>query len=746
MLRICRILSLTLVVGCVSCLDTAAYADDPADTSRLESALNELDAWIGPAAKGDRWRTFLHSEELRRQIAAGANADLEQVTGIAQKYHSGIAGLELRRFAAVRQALDAWLESLIAHSDQSLSDLVWTLRGEHQPLTNERFAAERKSLCASTQALLAEIESLPGDTNWKEYLRWELLEPHFEDDCEINRETLQQLDAVLRRFHTDEPGLELPVFTETALAIERYRELAFWNALARRRDTSAIYETYVKQLQEQLRRHEESPTVETERQIGKSLAVIDYLGHAPALVKVIRARYDQPNVMAHVSLDALNRLPQPVYQIQPVRDCILGANVRGTAQTSGDVMFVSHESDNHIALDVHLAGHITTNTLGYRKPVVVSTTGHTNYSAMKRLTISDQRFDASDAFVSASTRNRTNSIRKTGGKFGKKFVEKIAWKKVREKKAQGERIAAQKARRRVASGFDERVIEALTQGRVNYEGKIQFPIIRRGFVSDYTHFTSTTNALMAHLSLATGRQIATSSRPPERNPKNDITVQMHETAINNFLPSVLSGVIMVQDVEDQPQRLEGDVPEWLKKAAAEKRAEGEPGDPTPADPTPADVIEEGLEEKFRPYRLELNSEHPASVSFNDNVMTLRLRFAKVIPNTQEDKPPLDNWDFLVSYKVTDRDGTIALTRVGEIEVFPTGFDPRWDTKLSSEQVGYRNNLARNLNRRANQGEGFPQEIIVPQIKLSNEGKPTREFKLRQLDCDDGWLTVGYQVL
>ena len=61
--------------------------------------------------------------------------------------------------------------------------------------------------------------------------------------------------------------------------------------------------------------------------------------------------------------------------------------------------------------------------------------------------------------------------------------------------------------------------------------------------------------------------------------------------------------------------------------------------------------------------------------------------------------------------------------------------------LSGKQVSYRNNLAKNINKRAARGEGFPAEIVVPELKLSDEDQPERTFQLQQLECDDGWLTV-----
>ena len=737
-----NLLNSLLALGIVLGSPGFTSAADPANVPGVQAALDELDAWIGPGTKGDKWRTFLHSEELRRQLALGADADLAAVAKVLQQYQTGIAGLEMRRFAAVRRELEHWLSMLVEHSAQDLPNLVWALRGEHRPMNAERFAPVRQELRNRARELQQAIGRSNTAERWKEYLRWDLLEPHFQDDVAINRQSLENLDAVLRRFHSDQPGLETPVFLQTARAIERYRELAFWNALTRRRDTSAIYETYVKRLQVQLRRHLEDPTVETTRQVGKALGMIEYQGQAPWLLETIRSRYRRPNIVAQVSVAALNDLAEPISQSQPVRDFVLGAKVRGTALTSGEVKLASMESPDHISLEIQLAGHITTKTVGYKKPVRVRTTGHTDYSATKQLLISDERFYATPANVSARARNHVHSVRKTGGDFGRQLIEKIAWKKVLKKKAQTERITEKKARRRLSEKFDERVFTALTEGREKYEQKLRMPMLRRGFVPEEVHFASNAGALLAQVSLATGRQLSTDTNPPPKDIRNDVTVQVHETAINNYLPFILSGVGMRQDAADEPSRLEGDVPPWLKKLAEEDTGL------VPEDSQ--EEVEEQLEEDFKPYELVFNSEHPASVSFDKNRLVVRLRFAVLKTSLDEDEKPLENWDFLVTYQVTRRDNSIVLVRDGQIEVFPTGFDPRWDTRMTGKQVGYRNNLAKNINKKAARGEGFPAEIVVPELKLTDadndEDQPERTFQLQQLECDDGWLTIGYRVL
>jgi len=715
-------------------------ASEANPTQQLSSALATLDGWLGEGPNGDRWRVYLKTEELREQIRRGDDANTEAVQEVLAQYRSDANGLDRPRFVAVRKELLRWLTHLKTQkSDEPLPELVWELRGEHTPLDDERFVEVRESLIRHARALERALG--PGTqraAQWKDYLKWEQLEPHFTEEVTINRESLEQLEAILRRFRANHPGLELPVFTRLASAVDRYRELAFWNAVAKRRDPAPVYEGLVKNLQEQLRRHQQTPTVETTRQIGKVLGTLSHLGDSPDLVEVVRAEYSQPNVFAEVSVETLNGLAQPVSRIQAVRECILGVSVHGTAFAQGRVHFAGYESPQQVALAIYLNGHIDTNSVGYRKPVQISSTGVTNYSATKQIFLSDERFYSTNASVSAQTRNNVHSVQKTGGNFGKRLVEKIAWKRVLESKPQSEQIAAQKARQRVAANFDEQVVEALTNSRETYQGRLRDPLVRRGLLPEYLHFASSRENLYADSTLSTVRQISTATPPPTKLLKNDLTVRIHETAVNNLIPSMLAGVSIRQDTADEPQIIEGDAPEWLLKLPTDEQVQEAVatvvGD---APPPPA--------EEFRPWHLVFNSEHPASVSFDDQKITLRLRFARLKTSLDEDDAPLENWDFLVTYEIV-RDGErIIFRRLGDIEALPTGFDPEWDTRLTSEQVGYRNNLARNINRRAAQGEGFPQEIVLPDIRLPNADEDEPALLLQQLESDNGWLTIGYNL-
>ena len=72
-------------------------------------------------------------------------------------------------------------------------------------------------------------------------------------------------------------------------------------------------------------------------------------------------------------------------------------------------------------------------------------------------------------------------------------------------------------------------------------------------------------------------------------------------------------------------------------------------------------------------------------------------------------------------------------------------DPRWEDKLSGRQVSVRKNLEKNINKRAAEGTGFPQEITIDPLEIKRQDGTLLAPILQQLDCTDGWLTIGYRL-
>lgn len=751
--------SLVIVVCCGG---LAAHAEQPASVADdvaqvinpapVIEALDQFDAWVGAGPNGDRWRSFIKADQLRANLVKGAEGDPAQLAESLQILSGKANGLQLAPFQKLRVALADYLKRVRTQFNGDFAELAWAARGDHQPLTPEEFAQIRTTMREKSRALERAMGAdTPLARNWKKFLLWDDLTPHFADDFEVSRSSLAKLDEVLLRFRANQPGLELPVFTDAARAIAKYRALASWAAASKSRDLRADYERLMKSLGEELQRHLERPTTETAWQVGRILGVVDALGHSADFVAMVRDRFVQKNISAVVSVNFVERMPnRDVNQVRPVRDCILGTNIFGSAHTLGAVRYELQPAEDKVQLMIYLDGEANSRTRGYNGPVRINSQGHTVYTASKRITITDEAFEADPAVAHVDTRTRINSIQKTGGQFGAKLIEKIAWKRASQSKRQAELISAEHTRENVIQEFNERVAKDLGDARLRYQTKIRDPLTRRGVTPEYLKMNSSPDGVAIESTFAARNQLAADNAAPELKPGLDLALQIHESAVNNYLPLALASARISQQTAEQRPILEGDVPNWIKALSVKNPQLGA------AAATGAAVVD-GASEKidelvhgqadergpndppalppFKPYSITLNPEAPVGIRFDDGKVVIRIRASKLVSEDVE----YDNWDFILAYAITQQDGRIVLKRVGEIEVFPTGFDPAWDKQLTAQQSGFRSTLAKNMNARANAGESFPAEIPIDPIHITNVGT----LLLNQLEAKDGWLTLGW---
>jgi hypothetical protein len=402
------------------------------------------------------------------------------------------------------------------------------------------------------------------------------------------------------------------------------------------------------------------------------------------------------------------------------------------------------DSTDSVQLAIHLDGTAYSRTRGYNGPVRINSSGRTTFWAYQHVTLTNDDFITSPGVADADTRTQIRSIQKTGGKFGHRLIERIAWKRAGQQKRQAERIASSHARDRVLNEFEENVVRDLAAARLRYEAQVVAPLVRRGVTPEYLQMRSGAGGVFVETLFAGRTQLGAAGLPPPMMPDHDLALQVHESAVNNFLPLALASARISQQTADVPPVLEGDVPNWLKLLSVTRPKLGA------AVAAGADIVEEAQEQiaeaidapqpelpPFKPYSITLNAESPASARFDDGHIVIRVRAASLASDEREHT----NWDFVVTYKITHQASRILLVRVGEIEVFPTGFDPDWPTQLTAEQTSFRNVLKGNMNERANAGQSFPKEIPIEPVRLSQFGV----LVLRELVADDGWLTIGWKL-
>lgn len=751
-----KLISRLLLLGIISIsLTSLASATTPDDASQLTAALDQLDEWVGPEANGNQWRKYLASRTLRAQIAKGAKADPAIVSRVLEQYLSGAKGLDKSRFVKVRQEIESWRDALQQQYVDDLPKLAWASRGDYRPASREqRLSPSRTQLLQTTQALEQTLgTNSQFAENWKQYLRWDRLAPHLTGDASVDAQATADLAAVLKRFRSNAAGLENPAFTATAEALDQYLGMFQWYQLvgktgqrARKKYGPRALErrTYLLQLSElekQLTRHQQSPSIETSRKVGQLLALVQQLEQSPQLVQAIRTEFTQPNVLAEVTESALQRLAQrPIDETQSVRDCILGARVCGLAHSTGCLALNTLASPDHVSLELQLTGTIHSDTVGHKKPVRITSHSHTNFVSTKHLQISDDKFLALPAYASAHTKTNIRSVKKTGGNFARGLIERIAWKKVGESKSQGEYIASQRAKQKVNKKFDNQIAEALLKAWGKYDQKARTPLIRRGMFPENFQMSSTDHAINVGVTLASCEQMSTNATPIAMAETPDFSMTLHESAVNNFLPSILAGVGIKQDSQAAPPQLLGDYPPWLKELT-DKHSDKLSGEGSTKEPSGE------ASEKFKPFSVLLNRTHPLSVQFDNQQVKLRIRIAELKTVEDGEEQIRENWDLILTFDLVQDGNGIILRRVGDIDAFPTGFDPTelWGDRLPNEAVATRGALSKILKKRADSENGLPKEITIPPLQLPNPSGDERTLILQHLDCDNGWLTLGYQL-
>src|SRR5262249_21270960 len=78
-----------------------------------------------------------------------------------------------------------------------------------------------------------------------------------------------------------------------------------------------------------------------------------------------------------------------VHQKYPVKDCILGATVVGTADVTGQTHLILEPSSSEAVAHIAFTGTTVSHTTGYSGPAILHTLGNTVFQATKRIVLSE---------------------------------------------------------------------------------------------------------------------------------------------------------------------------------------------------------------------------------------------------------------------------------------------------------------------------------------------------------------------
>jgi hypothetical protein len=400
---------------------------------------------------------------------------------------------------------------------------------------------------------------------------------------------------------------------------------------------------------------------------------------------------------------AVNRV---VDRVSPVNEVVLGTPVRGTGHTSGMVLLDFIPSSQQAVTQLSFQATNLANTRSTKGPVTVCSEGVTELSARKRIYVDDERLWADQTIATASTKTRVTGLG-IKSRFGKNFIRRIATKKVSEMKPKIEAISGRRAQERVRREFEAETANAIGEASRDYEQKFRQPLKVRGWYPELLRMSTTKDKLAVVGRKALRDQIAAFTNPPEVDSDAVLSVRVHETLVNNASEITLAGRTITQEfVEEQLKERDGELPESLTS---------DPDQP--------------------PWSITFAKRKPVEINASNGRIKLTVRGSRYTSGDRE----FPAMDISVAYRIETNANTIRLVRDGEVQIYPPGFIPGGEKKLSVSETSLRRILQKRF------GKVFKENVTVDPLELPDQLAAAGPLPMEQFEArKDGWMAIGWR--
>ncbi|TWU58767.1 hypothetical protein Poly51_15470 [Rubripirellula tenax] len=512
------------------------------------------------------------------------------------------------------------------------------------------------------------------------------------------------------------PGLELSRLTTLRRDLERLIEAV------RLRDPQRAETLVARQMEalaEKIREMGDHPSAEDVSSLNAVVGLLIASEQAGDFVAALGNQFNRPNLAVLVSesmvQSAINR---GVNQSRPVRDCILGTRIVGSASLNGMITADVLPSIGDVRVQVALAGCVTNKNTGYNGPVVLRTSGVGSVNVSRMLHISEAGIRADNAFVQASLSTNIDAI-----EHRMRLVRRIASKKAAEQKPKADRIAVEKLRTQVGSQFVEQTDTATAVAPPDVLANVRPVLTRMSLDEPARLWGSTDQMIFIDATLRRTDQLASVTTRPLITQAFDAAVQIHESAIDNAMTPLLAGRTL----------REGDFEEIIADA-------GLPVQASKTADTGRSVLESstdddsGEEDDETPFEIDFARLRPIIFEARDQTIRVGVRGTRFATGTRELKQAMEIT--AVYEPARTQDGRMLLLRKDTVDVSFPGPSKR----LTMSQAGLKRTIQKKF------AEVFPEVLLDQSFTVPMTSKLEslrgRVFRPESVDAQNGWLSVG----
>ncbi len=417
---------------------------------------------------------------------------------------------------------------------------------------------------------------------------------------------------------------------------------------------------------------------------------------ADRFADAVRTHYSAANVRVAVHQKFLERLlPVTSVTTAPVDDRVLGRQVRGTStlERSTGVRFVP-DTDG-ISMNLEIRGDVASRTVTASGPVSLTSNGSSSFTVRKPVTIGEQGLVFGAARGSASSRSHLSNIQTSfdGVPIMRSLVRNIARNQHDEHLPEANREVIDKIIARACREVDQQAEPQFTQMADKIRLQAWEPLERLGLEPTALALETTAGVATARLRLAAQDQLAAHTPRPRAPAGSLLSVQVHQSAVNNALERLgLAG---------RQLSLEELVTLLCERAGIEPRVPEE---------TP-----EGVEITFA-------AEQPLWVEYRDGLVHVRISLDSIESGRRSWRDIVAS----VTYRPKAVSPQIFLEREGPVHIGGPGHQGRAELAL-----------------RAIFGKIFPKERPLPLLPETIASNPRiTDLAVLQAASTDGWFAIS----
>lgn len=610
----------------------------------------------------------------------------------------------------------------VTASGESLAARAKAAADAYQPVDDAALTAARNSASAAVNALWTYLGTQKSGPGWKSFLTLSAAKDQLARGKEGDLATLETAAA---RFHSRERGLEMPKFIAARDALSSYVAQL---RQATDADAATAYKDHMLQLAAALSAFDADHKPEDLAKAGEPLAWLEERGLAADLTSEARSAYWKPNLLVTIDDDlVLAGFGRKVDETGPVSDIIVGARVRGTQHTTGDVVAVLVPNEHAAQIRNTFRATAQTQTVGTKRGANVWSRGTTKVAAVKNLFLTAAGFSTKPADANANTHTTPTGVNANRGWLNC-IANGIVWNQVRSSQHQAEYESARKAEGRVERRLNNEAEKQLVDANERFRTRFRKRLEERNAFPNVLNFSTTETALNIVGLRAGQNELSALEPPPEVDGSPVMAARIHETMINNTARAMYAGRKLTREEYEQDlKETFGDkIPERLQPTEEEQELDPDTGKPVS-------------------WHMVFAMDNPIEVEFNEQEIELRI-------SVTEYKSHEATFDYPMVVHVTYRweqgDQGLELVRLGQemgkridaIDVVPPGVH-RGDETF--KWAGVRLVGAGRL--RARFERIFSRKIPIEPRELEGNWKSAGKLVLSDLKSGGKWLTASFML-